>query len=234
MIRPLASSSAGNSILVDDRLLLDAGLPPKAQTKALGYRTSRLDACLVTHEHQDHARGVMALLNAGVDVYASNGTWSALGGWHHRAVGFPVPCETWTTRRGGWRVSPLAVQHDAMAPVAYIVEGAGARILYLTDSGVVPAGALGQRYDYVLIEANHSEAELAGLVEAGESRAVRVARSHLSVEAAAAAVADMQVDKQVWLLHMSSERGDEDGFARVVAAATDAEVLVAAEGLVGK
>ena len=70
----LASSSKGNAYVVSDgdtTLLLECGLTFKELQKRLGYQVSGLTACLVSHEHQDHAKAAAQLLKHGVPVYMS-------------------------------------------------------------------------------------------------------------------------------------------------------------------
>lgn len=78
---PLASSSHGNAYLLEDgasRILIECGVPYRRLQKLLGFATSKLDGCLLSHEHKDHARCHLDLLKNGVPVYASEGTAEAL------------------------------------------------------------------------------------------------------------------------------------------------------------
>ena len=77
----LASSSAGNAYIVEDgetRILLECGLSHKKLLKLSGFALSDFRACLVSHEHKDHAKAVEDLLGRGMDVYMSAGTAEAL------------------------------------------------------------------------------------------------------------------------------------------------------------
>ena len=76
----LASSSRGNAYVVSDgetTLLLECGLSFKELQKRLGYGVAGITACLVSHEHQDHAKAAAQLLKSGVPVYMSEGTAAA-------------------------------------------------------------------------------------------------------------------------------------------------------------
>src|SRR5215813_6119574 len=63
----LASGSSGNATLVvagDVRVLIDCGLSAREtirRIQAVGEDPARLDAIVVTHEHGDHARGLVSL-----------------------------------------------------------------------------------------------------------------------------------------------------------------------------
>lgn len=50
---------------------------------------SQVDAGVTSHEHGDHARSVAKVMRAGVNGYASEGTWRELGSSTHRAYGEP-------------------------------------------------------------------------------------------------------------------------------------------------
>ena len=67
----LASSSAGNAYVVSDRetrILLECGISHSKLQKLSGFKLSEFAACLVTHEHKDHAK--RQRLQIGGMVYA--------------------------------------------------------------------------------------------------------------------------------------------------------------------
>ena len=60
-VKCLASGSAGNSYAVDDGesvLLLEAGIRKKKLLSGYADLLDRVDGCLITHEHMDHARAM--------------------------------------------------------------------------------------------------------------------------------------------------------------------------------
>ena len=84
----LASGSKGNSTLVASsrtRILVDAGLSSRELLKRMqiaGEDPSRIDAVLITHEHQDHVQGVAVLARKlGVPVYFTEATHRAWMRW---------------------------------------------------------------------------------------------------------------------------------------------------------
>lgn len=81
-IKCFASGSSGNLYLIDDgraQILLECGRPFVEIQKHLDFKTSELAACLITHEHLDHAKAVKEMLKRGVHCYMSRGTAEALG-----------------------------------------------------------------------------------------------------------------------------------------------------------
>ena len=79
----LASSSSGNAYSVSDqdtRILLECGVSHSKLQKLSGFKLSEFQACLVSHEHKDHAKSVADLISRGMEVYMSQGTAEALFG----------------------------------------------------------------------------------------------------------------------------------------------------------
>lgn len=229
----LASSSAGNAYTVssgEHRLLLDAGLPFQELRRKLAFKVAGLDACLLTHEHGDHSKAVQQLMDAGVDVYASAGTWSALGqrpGHRARIARDQVPLKI-----GPWTVLPLQAVHDAIEPLSFLVGAPTGKLLYVTDTAYCPFRFRG--LTHLLLEANFSERRLQENVDSGSlnpHQAARVRRNHLSIERALDLLKanDMSQVVEIHLLHLSNGNSDAIAFRDAVRAATGRPVFIAPE-----
>ena len=83
----LYSGSSGNSFFVQSgkaNILIDAGVSCKKIETALHEKFSldlnSINAIFITHEHVDHTKGLNLILSKyNIPVYASNGTWQAIG-----------------------------------------------------------------------------------------------------------------------------------------------------------
>lgn len=208
----LASGSSGNAYLVRSErtaVLIECGLPAvrvAEHLRACGVDPRTLSAILVTHEHGDHARSVVALSAAyGVPVVASAGT---LGGALLREAPLTraiVPGRA--LRLGDLEVLAFRVPHDAAEPLGFRIVGQHASAALVTDVGHLPADVL--RYldglDLLVLEANHDrERLLSGPYPAGLKRRVDGALGHLSNEAAGEAVRALRDPPQtLWLAHLS-------------------------------
>lgn len=231
VITPLASSSAGNALLVEDhgsRILIDAGLTFPVLQRALDFRTSTLAAALISHEHADHSRAARALLKAGVTVAATNGTIDALNlRPHHRLkeVAMFEPFEV-----PGFTVVAFPTIHDAAEPCGFLLTGASTKVAYLTDTAFSEYRFTG--VTHVLIEANHSARILRRRLDDQSLDAVqyrRVVSNHLSVERAIELLlaSDLSRCEQIWLLHLSGGNSDEREFRTLVERATGIPTFVA-------
>lgn len=165
----LGSGSNGNGTLVGcqgNYLLIDCGFTIKETERRLArlqVAAENLAAILVTHEHGDHIKGVAPFARKyQLPVYMTPGTF------HSRDLGkLPTlhlihghePFEL-----AGFRVTPVAVPHDAREPAQFILEAENKKLGVLTDLGSITPH-IEKHYsdcDALILEANHDPLMLAG------------------------------------------------------------------------
>ena len=233
-IRPIASSSAGNAIVVDDghsRLLLDCGLSVGRLRRELGTLTS-VEAVLLTHEHADHSRALPHMLTAGVDVYASQGTLEARGvEAHHRTFSMD-PLFHGATNIGTWDVDIFHTIHDAAEPTGYLAKSRMTKecFLYVVDTGYVPHNFAG--VTHALIEANYCGRLALRALETGSldvRQHSRLLNNHLSIHQATDVLERLNERELVeaWLLHLSDRHSDAVRFKEMAERAIGKPVHVA-------
>lgn len=139
----LGSGSRGNATLIEDgstRLLLDCGFTLRELERRLSQidvASDTLDAVLLTHEHQDHLRGVGALARRyDLPVWLTHGTFRC-----PRLGRLPKPnlihSHQAPFRIGSIEIAPYPVPHDALEPVQYVFGSARSRFGVLTDAGMI-------------------------------------------------------------------------------------------------
>lgn len=226
-IQVLATGSTGNAYLVGDgatKLLMECGITWKRLQKACGFGLSDVAACLITHEHGDHAKAVKDVIRNGIDVLCSRGTAEALG------IAKSYRCRVLKPREpvslGTWQIMGLPVEHDAAEPFAYMLRSARTKeiLLFVTDAQTMPYGTKG--ITHLMMEANYSYDYMD--IEAAPLNA-RIMRNHMSIDALEEWLrrADLSELKEIWLLHLSDSRSDEAEFKRRIQAQTGAIVHVA-------
>lgn len=161
----IASGSTGNAALLSDgttHLLIDAGVSFRKITEGLkrfDLKPDDLSAVIITHEHNDHIKGLELLCRrTELPVYLSVGTAYSL----EKAV----PCLHNTAmvfyagdafEIGGIGVETFSTPHDAADSVGFLFHSQGCRIGYATDLGyittAVHAKLLGA--DSLFLESNH-------------------------------------------------------------------------------
>lgn len=168
----LGTGSAGNAVLVESgstRVIIDAGFPVRELAKrlaAIGVSGDSIEGAIVTHEHNDHVRGVCAAAKRWKwDVYASTGT----------IAGYPLLKEICarpfvagaTLELGDLSVRTVRTPHDGTEPVAVVAtaRSTGTRTGIVYDLGHVPASyrTTFDRLDILVLESNHDE----GMLRAG-------------------------------------------------------------------
>nr|WP_207644451.1 MBL fold metallo-hydrolase [Thermoclostridium stercorarium] len=232
-IQVLASGSKGNCYRVTDGstpLLLECGIPYKEIQKTLNFRVSEIAGCLVSHEHQDHAKAIKDIMKAGIDCYMSRGTAEALGISGHRLNIIKAKQQF---RIGTWAILPFETQHDAVEPVGFLLaNSAGEKLLYATDTYYIRYRFKG--LTHVMVECNYSLDILRANVEAGVIEPVlknRILKSHFSLENVKEFLKanDLGKVQEIWLLHLSDNNSDSERFKREVMELTGKPVYIALE-----
>lgn len=213
----LSSGSSGNAYKLETgrtTLLIECGLSYKKLQEKLNYRMSEIDACLVTHEHMDHAKASNKLLENGIDLYMSSGTAKELGLSGHRLHTFSKYATSYEPKKiKDTTVVAFKAIHDASEPVNFYVKNnaTGESLIFVTDTAYVlyqmPAA------DYLMIECNYVESVLSEELEQGKinlSLRNRIVRNHLSLERLVRFLKeyDLSKTKAIYLLHLSNNNSD--------------------------
>jgi len=186
----LATGSTGNCVIINGEIAIDMGIPMK-KLRESGYIKS-LNLVLLTHAHGDHFKPATVralhlerptlrwvcckwmephLLEAGVDkqsiILIKPGRWYQCG--------FCIQFKA--------EIIPHDVQN-----CGYHLKLDYETIFYATDTSTLDH-IEAKNYDYYLIEANHTRAEIEARIADKQSRGefayeVRAARNHLSQEQA--------------------------------------------------
>lgn len=230
-ITVLASGSSGNAYRITDGrtpLLLDCGLPWKKIQQGLNFRTSELAGILLSHEHGDHIKGVKDALKAGQEVYASAGTWEAMGAnMTHR--GHIIEARQ-QFQIGTWTALSFDAVHDVECLGFLLANQAGEKLLYLTDTAYCKYRFNG--LTHVLCECNHAGDILRANVDAGivpvdlKNRIIQTHFSLANVQEFLRAN-DLSRVQEIHLIHLSQDNSDEARFKREIMALTGKPVYIA-------
>ena len=230
-IKVLASGSSGNCYYVSDGdspVLIECGLPWKQIQQGIGFRTSELAGCLISHEHKDHCRAVQDIMKAGIDCYMSQGTAEALGISGHRLHIIKAKQQF---RIGTWTILPFETQHDAAEPLGFLLANqAGEKLLYATDTYFIRYRFQG--LTHIAVECNYSLDILKRNVEAGavpKELKSRILKSHFSLENVKKFLManDLSKVQEIWLLHLSDGNSDAERFKHEIQALTGKPVYIA-------
>lgn len=213
----IATGSQGNAVTLGGEILIDCGVP----YKKIAHIVPTLKLVLLTHRHQDHFNSttirrlhrerpalrfgccewmVPHLLRSGVSPFV---------------IDLYVPDALGFYRYGDrFKVLPFPLLHD-VENCGYKIICGEKRVLYATDTSTLDH-VTAPGFDLYLIEANHTEDELADRIrrknEAGEYvYEHRVEKTHLSRESADAWLAmNAGRNSEVIYLHQHKEPKGEN------------------------
>lgn len=237
-IEVLGTGSSGNCYKVKigkATLLLECGLPYKVIQKKLNFKISEIDACLVTHEHMDHAKAIKDLMKAGVDCYMTKGTAEALKVNGHRLHNFyKSPDRSWQYNFKLLKdliILPFEAVHDVAEPVSYFIKTRNddENLVFVTDTAYLKYKI--PECDCLMIECNYVKSRLDENVRLGNintSLRNRIVKNHLSLESLVEALKAASLDrcKKIYLLHLSDGNSDEKLIKRTIQETTGIEVVV--------
>ncbi len=212
----LGSGSKGNSTLIRDDsfvLLIDNGFSGKELEKRLalqGVHGKDIDAILISHEHNDHIKGVRIVANRyNIPVYANKSCIAASD-----LVDIPELVNTISAgdsfMLGPFEISPFTVSHDSVDPLGFVVKKEKNSIACVTDLGFV-SNLITEKLKgckLVILEANHDLEMLRnGTYSWSLKQRVMGKFGHLSNASMADALRDIIGHglEHVFLAHLSDE-----------------------------
>ena len=224
----LASSSAGNAYIVSDkdtRILLECGVSHKKLQKLSGFSLSEFQACLVSHEHKDHAKSVEELISRGMPVYMSQGTAEAL---ETEAVTLIEAMEQFNV--GSFDIVPFTTFHDAKEPLGFLIKSRtdGDVLAFATDT-------VNLRYKFpgmniLAIEANYDKNILERCERMPEKVRYRISNAHMEIDTLCDYLRSLDLSecREIHLLHLSDATSHEDHFINKVARAVPKGIEITA------
>lgn len=223
-IKTIATGSKGNCYRVSDgstALLLEAGISFKQIQQGLEFKTSEIAGVLISHEHQDHCKGVEGCLKRGMTIYMSQGTKDGMG---LTDVQIRIIKSKEQFRIGTWTILPFDVQHDVNEPLGFLLQSDnGGKLLFATDTYYIKYKFSG--LTHLMIECNYDEQTLRENNEKGivnDFLVKRVMRSHFSLENLLNffAANDLSRVEEIHLLHLSDNNSNVERIFKAVARAT--------------
>ena len=211
----LASGSKGNAAVIragEQAFLVDVGISCRQLTERLhqaGMKPEDLTGVLLTHEHNDHVKGLPVFCRKyRLPVFANESTWQYMP----KKSEMERSCCRLLPKKlssGSLEIIPFAVPHDAASTVGYVFKSGGSKCTYLTDVGFV-TDEVRQNIadaDVVVLEANHDEDMLKnGSYPQILKQRILGTRGHLSNVSAAWLLAHMErLPEEVFLAHLSQE-----------------------------
>lgn len=210
------SGSTGNCYLLElasgQQIVIDPGVPWRKLQKALDHKLDRVECCLASHFHGDHCKAVPDLLKAGIPVYASEPTLTALGVQdHHNAHFLSAGCPEFIGRTS---VYAFPTEHDCDGSLGFIVRDNDTKesLLFATDTAMIKH-LFAYPFDIIVIECSYHPDILQKRVDEktiDESLAKRLLDSHMSFDITLSYLKRCNLSrcKEIHIIHCSKENLD--------------------------
>lgn len=233
-LKVLGSSSAGNCYILDngkEALILEAGVAFPKVKKALGYNLRKVAGCLITHQHNDHAKYIRNMVDCGIPTLALPEVWTAKDVSSSRAV--PIHLGK-GYQMGRFKVLPFPACHDVPCVGYHIMHPECGRVMFLTDS--CDCLQIFAKLNHLLIECNYSNYNLLEAVNKGytlKSQIERLPNSHMELETCKRVIRehDLSQVQNIVLLHLSAQNSDRERFVSEIERQTGKVVYAANPGL---
>lgn len=233
-IEILSSGSKGNAykiIMGETAFLIECGLPIKTLQKSLKFSLSDINACLISHEHQDHAKSVKALIKKGIDLYMSEGTAEALDLKSYRVNTFKRISNSYYQefRIKNLIILPFPLIHDAKEPTGFLIKDKEEKLLFITDSAYSPFKFSG--ITHLMIECNYVKETMDKNFREYKiniNLRNRIVRNHMSLESLITFLKanDLKNLKKIYLLHLSKNNSDEERIRDEITKLTGKETVI--------
>ena len=214
-LKVVGSGSSGNCYLLENEtecLILDAGIPYGRVKVALDFNVSKIVGLLVTHEHQDHARYMKAIADAGITTFAP-------------FIGKKIP-EKMTF--GNFQVMAFPLVHSVPCYGFLIYHPEMGKLIYATDTAYIKYRFKG--LNHMLIEANYDEP----LIHVDAPNSEHVLTGHMSLDTACAFIMINRSDalQNVVLAHLSGDNSKDEYFIDKASKVANTDVYTARAGVV--
>ena len=230
-LKVIGTGSKGNAYLLENEqeaLLIECGVNIQEIKKAVNFNVSKISGCIVTHEHGDHAKSINEVMKAGIDTYATKGTFSKAQKNHRMKI---IP-QQGQFQVGNFKVISFPTIHDVAEPCGFLIHHQDCGVtLFLTDT--VYSGFTFKGLNNIIVEANYAE-EIIG-EKLGDMKFLRdrVLNSHMSIDTCLQFLKanDLSAVNNIVLIHLSDSNSHELDFAKYVNKLTGKNVHVADNGL---
>jgi phosphoribosyl 1,2-cyclic phosphodiesterase len=207
----IASGSTANAYVLTltngRRILLECGLTWNKLEEALNFDLSNILCCLLTHNHQDHCRAAVKLIQNGIPIYSTLKTLQALNVHETRnAFAIPKMREQYLL---DFSFMAFPIEHDAVDPVGFIVREftTNEYMLFVTDTAYIKY-RFKHQFSIIAIECSYDKNTLTSFVEDGkinETLARRLLDTHMEISTVIKYLKKLDLKKcrEIHLIHCS-------------------------------
>ena len=158
----LGSSSSGNAFILDfdidgksTKVLIECGFQLSyiyQKCNELGIGLNEVEACLISHSHQDHCKSARELSRLDIPLFASKETFKALS-----IKGNVIePKQKFRVANGLFGMA-FEVEHDIEGSYGYVLKTKDECVIFIIDHKRYTTNLSHLKPDYVFIECNYDQ-----------------------------------------------------------------------------
>ena len=220
----LGSGSSGNSYLVSTNntsIIIDCGfsiIELESRMSQRKIQPSEITAIFLTHEHDDHSKGVFAFAEKyNKPIYLTYGTYKMcqkrIKKSYNLSINIITPLDS--LKLGDFMVYAIPVPHDAREPIQFKFESEKKTLAIITDLGFGNKELINsiQNINALILESNHDENLLhQSRYPKNLKERIRSNYGHLSNEESLEILKKINLDNLKWLgaAHLSKENNSPD------------------------
>ncbi|MCJ7821269.1 MAG: MBL fold metallo-hydrolase [Bacteroidales bacterium] len=211
-----------------EAIIIEAGVGLIAAKKALDFNISKVAACLVTHEHGDHAKYAadysrVFLTYAPASVIAAK-----------RLTGATEVKPLVKYKVGLFTILPFMAHHDVPCMGYVISHPEMGNLMFLTDSFMCEYSFKG--LNHVMLECNYTDRALGyaidnGITQAWEKRRLMTTHMELQTTKQVLLNQDLSGVNTITLIHMSGRNSDKNEITGELAGVFGKPIVIASTGL---
>lgn len=233
-LKIIGTGSKGNAYILENEneaLLIECGVMFQNIKEALNFNYEKVVGCILTHEHGDHAKSINEVMEAGVNVFATEKTHEALKTSMHHRAGMMLNNDI--LRLGNFKIMSFDVKHDAADPCGFLINHPETgNVLFMTD--LMYSKYTFKNLHNIIIEANYDTEIARKKLSEMEFLRNRIIKSHMSLDTCLQFLNQNDLSKvnNIVLIHLSDSNSNANAFEHRVKLATQKNVWVADNGLV--
>jgi phosphoribosyl 1,2-cyclic phosphodiesterase len=233
-LKVLGSNSSGNCYILEtekEALIIEAGIRFLNVKEALNFNLRKVVGCLISHQHNDHAKYAKSMVDIGIYTLALPEVFKAKNITGKKAKEISLGKGY---KFGNFKVVPFPACHDVPCVGFQIEHPESGRIMFLTDSCMCEY--LFPGLNHVLIECNYHDRKLIENIQRGITKSFqreRLLTTHMELESCKDFLIsnDLSQVNNIVLLHLSNENSDEPFFVSEIQKQTGKVVYAAKPGL---
>lgn len=227
----LASGSKGNAVIIENAnkyLQIDLGISNKRYLEklaSLSISPELITDLIITHEHKDHIDGSYIFLknHPNTKAYLTNGTLKG-SLFHAKGItNYEIISPDQELSIGNYKIATISTSHDAREPIGLVINIAGKKIIYITDTGYINSkyDEILSNADLYLVEANHDISHVMNTPKRPYNTKLRIIsdHGHMDNEYISKKINQYMSDnkKVLWaIMHISEDCNTKDSIERSI------------------